>query len=497
MLQEICSKIVHADSDDINDADDDDISAANDYIEASRCHDTDDDDVYIVLDEVDASENTEAAGQDHTPRANGRRRGSGRRRRYDKVLCCFFCQKLVKCKMKRHLVAVHKNETEVARLMTLTDESERRKGFRSLLSRGNFSHNMDVMDSGNGELIYGRRSVKNPRSAADYLPCHHCLQLFLAHDLYRHVRSCPLNNETSPVAQKNVISRARFLLEGAKVGESTKFSTEVLSKIRHDEIRDIIVKDSLILKFGASLHERHGSRRAHDISQKMRHLARLLKQVNSVTQHPICLDQGLSGNRFDDIVAATQAICVFDDNEDGRPLFNVPSFGLKIGHILVQCASLKKGLGIREQSSRRIKDAEDFLALHKSEWTNRVSAAALATFKSRRYNCPQALPLTSDLVRLRDFQKTEIVSLTEKLNASPCTSVWRLLSEHVFTRLVIFNKRRGGETAKLLQSAYTNRPMWQEVACDTIVDSLVPLERKLMQRLILDNEFELFYILLN
>jgi len=87
--------------------------------------------------------------------------------------------------------------------------------------------------------------------------------------------------------------------------------------------------------------------------------------------------------------------------------------------------------------------------------------------------------------------------LTEKLNASPCTSVWRLLSEHVFTRLVIFNKRRGGETAKLLQSAYTNRPMWQEVACDTIVDSLVPLERKLMQRLILDNEFELFYILLN
>ena len=67
MLQEICSKIVHADSDDINDADDDDISAANDYIEASRCHDTDDDDVYIVLDEVDASENTEAAGQDHTP----------------------------------------------------------------------------------------------------------------------------------------------------------------------------------------------------------------------------------------------------------------------------------------------------------------------------------------------------------------------------------------------------------------------------------------------
>lgn len=90
------------------------------------------------------------------------------------------------------------------------------------------------------------------------------------------------------------------------------FSCEAFGIMRHDEITKIVREDRLITYFGESLHERHGSRQANDIPQRMRQLARLLRQVNSMHegQRPVCLDQCLCGDKFDDVVAAAQALCV-------------------------------------------------------------------------------------------------------------------------------------------------------------------------------------------
>jgi len=46
------------------------------------------------------------------------------KRKYDNVLACFFCGKLLKMKMQRHLVSVHKDEREVAKIMSLQDQAE-------------------------------------------------------------------------------------------------------------------------------------------------------------------------------------------------------------------------------------------------------------------------------------------------------------------------------------------------------------------------------------
>ena len=88
----------------------------------------------------------------------------------------------------------------------------------------------------------------------------------------------------------------------------------------------------MLKKFGESLHERHGSRHAYDISQRMRQLAKLTKQINSVRngQPPLSLDQCLCGNKFDEVIAAAQALCVFNEKVSDRPLFTYPSLGLKL-----------------------------------------------------------------------------------------------------------------------------------------------------------------------
>jgi len=42
--------------------------------------------------------------------------------------------------------------------------------------------------------------------------------------------------------------------------------------------------------------------------------------------------------------------------------------------------------------------------------------------------------------------------------AEPSYAAWRALAEIVLARLVVFNKRRGGEPAKMILSQFVNRP---------------------------------------
>jgi hypothetical protein len=271
------------------------------------------------------------------------------------------------------------------------------------------------------------------------------------------------------VSKKHEASLSRLLLEGAVKGENLRtsptFRRDVLHSMYNDAITKICKKDNAILKFGASLHKRLGRNRAHDISQRMRQLGRLVQSVNfnNVAEH-ISLNDCLSGENFDKVVEATQSLCGFFDDPAGRPMMKNPSLGLKLGHSLAKCGHVKIGVALRTGSTIMRQEAEAFLALHKAEWTNNFSSASLATLKHRAYNNPVLLSLTSDLVNLKDYQVEQITHLNDELLRSPSYSMWRNLMEQVYTRLVIFNKRQCGETAKLLLETYRNRPTWVDVA---------------------------------
>jgi len=111
------------------------------------------------------------------------------------------------------------------------------------------------------------------------------------------------------------------------------------------------------------------------------------------------MSQCLSAAYFDTVVEATRSLCIPDGSAETRPVFSNPSIGLKLGHALAKCTELKKGNG----NKLEMKETDDFLALHKSEWTSSISATSLATFKLRKYNCPPELQASSDLVKLKEY----------------------------------------------------------------------------------------------
>jgi hypothetical protein len=149
---------------------------------------------------------------------------------------------------------------------------------------------------------------------------------------------------------KDILAKARMLLSGALhqdyASVSDKFRTEILDKMRYDNMSKYVRTDSLILKYGSTLHRRHGSNRCHDNSQKMRLLSRLVLTTREGAENgedsSSTLESLISGRGFDAVIEATETLCQLDDDELGRSLFKNPSHALHIGHVLVKCAEIKK-----------------------------------------------------------------------------------------------------------------------------------------------------------
>jgi hypothetical protein len=245
-------------------------------------------------------------------------------------------------------------------------------------------------------LIVGRRCDRKV-AVSDYLPCIYCKTFYLSHDLSRHAKNCKFepNHEAAnadEVAIKGLVSQSRMLLEGAVKQKyrptSEKFREEILETMRCDNSTDIVKQDELIIKFGSSLHSRLGRNRCHDISQRMRQLARLVQEVNRMHHDErgrnISLEQCLTGEMFDQVLEATKSLCVQFEDSSGRVMFRSPNLGLKLGHTLVKCCHLKLGLALRASNSSMHSETKAFLQLHKADWLNYISSASLASLKHRK-----------------------------------------------------------------------------------------------------------------
>ena len=257
----------------------------------------------------------------------------------------------------------------------------------------------------------------------------------------------------------------------------------VLSRMTQDKIYNVVKKDMLILRFGSLLLKKLGKGRAHDISQRMRQLGRLLLKLMQIDTKKDSLTNFLSGEAFDMIIKGTEELCGVMHTEDGRRAFKTPSLAVRLGHLLIKIGNVKRGWALRCQNEAGRMAAETFLSLVKSEWTDTVSSCALNTLKRRKDQSVQILPLTEDLVKVKRHMLKEMTMKTHDLLSSPEYTTWRKLAQITMSRLILFNKRRGGEVSRLLLKSYQDRPKWEEGMNKEILDSLQGLELALIKRM--------------
>ena len=418
------------------------------------------------------------------------------KRVWDKIHACFFCSVLIKNKISEHLTNVHDHELKVARILALKKGSKERKlGWERIQNLGDFNHNIAVLQANHGELIVKRRSVNRDRPD-DFLPCEFCYGFFCASLLWQHQKSCHCNSASHENRKPySVIAASRVLLESTNSYASETRDPhleEILSSMRRDQLSLIVKGDKIILTLGSVLVRKLSTAKCHLISQKMRELARLKMQLilDSKSENLQLIDY-VSGVKFNSVIHAIEGLCVCKSDEVGYRLFEKPSLALKLGHSLQRLAQIKKGIAIRQSDEIMRQEAEAFLSLHASEFTDLISTTALNTLRHNKMSQEDMLPVAEDLIQLKKYQEQQLAMLTIKLQSNPDYQTYRLLLEVVLSRITIFNRRRGGEASRLLLSAYTDRPNWQETANSDIIKSLHPLERELAKR------FVLFFVVYN
>lgn len=397
---------------------------------------------------------------------------------------CNYCHKYVD-EYARHVTVHHAKRTAVKAILKKPKKT-RRKEFNELRKDAIRIHNQEVLTTGDGELIVARRS-KVSVDSDEYLPCPKCHVLGRPKNMWRHHKSCnhSVSKPTSASQSKtSVVKRARALKEmGLSCGVvDERFKVDVLAGLRCDEVSRVIKRDELILLFGKQLYKKVGPYRAEEIRLRMRLLARFILTINDGRQHYINLMDCIDSKHFDAVLTATETLSGAHNDESGRQILDHPSNGKNLGHSLVKCADIKKRESVIRRNKKMKQQVERFLTLHKSEWNDCISSKALTALKLKRQKGPEKLPDSDDLVKLKDHIDTQIQSEINQLRSQYSYTSYRNLLEYTMASIILFNKRRGGETSKLLVQSYVDRANWKLNSNKEIIDSLTLVEKQLVKR---------------
>ena len=383
------------------------------------------------------------------------------KRVYDKRNSCFFCGKEY-AKLSRHFFQVHSNEDEIAKILQMkARDSLRRMELEKLVRMGNFNHNLGVLESEKGELKVIRRPGQGvDKDPSNYLPCQFCHGFFQKKDLYRHTPKCPFvpeNSDQVNLRSKKLQHTGRLLLAANNfpTGCSPQLSEHVLSIMAVDHVSDVVRSDETILMVGSTILENRGGEKAVEVSHQMRLLGRLLIKVRErCGASAVSLQTILSPEYFDHLIAAARSLGGYsDDSLSTVDRFKAPSTSAKCGYALKKAAYVVKGQALRKKDMAVKSNIDLFLELYEAEWSRKVTSHALQNLSFKKHNKPQMLPVTNDLLVLRNFLTEKITALTTEVQKNAMKENWRRLAVLALARLIIFNKRRGN----IQNSQYSNK----------------------------------------
>ncbi|XP_056623629.1 uncharacterized protein LOC130436722 isoform X2 [Triplophysa dalaica] len=419
------------------------------------CHTTISDTIHGPTSEVSDSEEEPCSSQNTkhgvVVSAYQKRDGS---RVYNKRHYCLYCCKPY-AKMARHLEGAHANKCDVAKALSYPKGSkERRKQLDHIRNRGNYAHNAAVLKSGKGELVPSKRPSKEAQGQ-DFMHCAYCQGLFIRRVLWRHMRTCRLQPPSE--SPKRGRRRIQFMCAYKEPPPSnmSKQLWEVMSAMNSDPITDVIKHDKVIKAVGQHLLNKGGmsDKNKQYVRQKMRELGRLVCTARRVTSLK-ALKDCIHPKNYTETVKAVKYTCGYDCESDK---FTIPSLANKLGKSLVKASQLLKAQGLISNNKQLVKNTIQFQEVHREKWYDLISATALRNMREAKCDVPTLMSFTEDVQKLHTYVGQMLDRWYESLSENPSTKAWRELAKVCLAQVILLNRRREGEVASVLLSAFLSR----------------------------------------
>ncbi|KAK2810392.1 hypothetical protein Q5P01_000403 [Channa striata] len=403
-----------------------------------------------------------------------------KKRVWDKRHFCLYCRKS-NSKITRHLQKKHMDIKDVAYAFSFPLRSRERNALlEQLRNKGDFKHNTKVLKKGRGQMVT-RKQPSDEASVRHYLPCHYCFGMFSKKDLWRHQPRCKCKTscdaDDTQKQRGSVQSRAARLLPIA-----TSFSgcQDIINNMRQDDVSLHVRRDELICKYGESLYAKHSrlKSRHHYVSQRMRELGQFVLTAKEMDKSVMFLEDLCTPTKFQLVVSAAKRLTEFSQckNEYGKAVKEV-----KIGFCLKGAVEILIGQCLMNDDDLAEKKTKTFLELLEKNWKNSVSVNAHQTIKENQWNKQDGIPLTKDVMALRDHLRMVEDKAKKELMQCQNLTAYKMLNETVLAQVIVFNKRREGDASRLTLEAYMKAntiPINEDMS-----KTLSPLEKELSKLL--------------
>ncbi|XP_033116898.1 uncharacterized protein LOC117116888 [Anneissia japonica] len=393
---------------------------------------------------------------------------------------CFFCGK-ADFKVARHWSIWHKQERMVIEVEALPKSSRaRREKIAFLRNKGNLKHNFTVWETGEGKIV-PRKRPSNDDEASEYLPCEFCDGSFKKVWLPKHQKTCV--QRCGRERQQRVQSPAKMMIpERNPQTVSDSLRTKVLSRMQSDSITAVVTRDDDILAYGTQMLRSHPEEHhALIISQKMRDLAKLVSAASLKDPAIIGIRDCIDPQKFDTVVAAVKDVAGYSSQSNS---YRIPSYARNIGFEINKVASQIEAEAMISNNKQLDETVKNFKEVKLSEWRNTVTVLAHHSLQSSRRNRPNLLPLAEDLKNLANYLQDNRLYNEMALREDPCsTKNWQEFCHLTLTRVSLFNKRRSGETERLLLDDYKKGCQDEGEIPQEIYKSLTEVEKGLVLQL--------------
>ncbi|XP_073694436.1 uncharacterized protein [Garra rufa] len=400
-------------------------------------------------------------------------------RRYNKKHHCLYCGQVVQ-KMSRHLSRRHSDVVEVAKALSLPKNSkERRLQLDYIRNKGNFEHNVEVLESRQGKLIPWKQPKKKTEGQ-EFMHCVYCFGLFRKRVMWRHFQVC--NFKPQGKSSKRGKTRVQALCafaEPAPTGLSDTY-WKFLNEMNQDEVAVAIKEDRCILEYGFRLFNKNENviSQHQYIRQKLRELARLVLEAKKMT-HVKSIKELIKPEKYSHVVRAARCLAGFSD-KTGK--YQRPSLARKVGHGLHALAMFIKSEGLKTKDQQTAKDAEEFALLYQESWKFDIASQALTQLNQTKWNSPQILPFTQDVQKLHSHLSEKQQTQLDALRENPSPLNWKDLAKVTLAQVILFNRRRAGEVSRMPLSVYLSKDT-SETHQDVNL-ALTALEQKLCKHFV-------------
>lgn len=412
---------------------------------------------------------------DHTPKNKKIKvsmTNNEKKRKYDKIAYCLVCDEPKK-DLRTHLKQ-HSDDPIVATYLAKQDRQARLQLLSRIRNTGNHKHNCNVLKKGEGVIIPVYRPNYEARHE-DYQPCSNCLGWYSKCEMWKH--SCPVTGE------RRCTVREGRQLKPTEHGQDALFDG-ILACLRNDAVGRCVKSDPLINEFGRSRTKKlgHDKDNHNQIRTELRSVGRLvLKYRETSGQKDATLSSMLGPKEFLQVTTAVRELAEFDMEKN---VYAKPTLGLKLGHCLKKATLININKALMEGDKALEDRSRNFLTLYTNKWAEEISTHALRSMYEGKRNNPKLLPLTTDVVKMSNYIKEEsekFLQLLETGNKEDRENAWKELNKLSLAHLILFNRRRQGEVAKMTMEDYAHIKKGSSHVVEDI--SLQGWERQLIGRM--------------